>query len=151
VRAKFNIPNTHWRTGFRLGCSQGCRTVLDSENREKATYGRAEINTGGYYGNHGISLGVGAVDLGYQVTSSQSERNRDGVLISSVVVRERTIYPAVNFDYSLYFTDSNLAYTGFSDFIVYAGYTWNFKYIRVGFILILSLVPILPYFAFRKD
>lgn len=141
VRAKYEFPDTHWRTGFSLGCSQGCRTVLDVGNRDKSTYGTAEVNTGGYYGNHSISLGFEVVDVGYQVTS-----------LTPMKITERRIRRYFNFDYSMYFKDSHLAYIGLKGVdTAYVGYTWNFEYIRIGFILTVSFAPIIPYFAFRKD
>jgi hypothetical protein len=84
------------------------------------------------------------IDLGYQVTS----QNNFGEMSSEI--RERKIIPDFGFDVTKYYLDSDSFYVGINKSL-YAGYTWNFSYFRVGIMGFFSLIPILPYAAVRAD
>ena len=148
VDASFKIENEErdLRATVSLSCGVGCKTLLNSDSKSE-TFAKAKL-TGGMYVNEekslSISGSVAVIDLGYEVISQYSS---GGV---SSEIRERRIIPDFGFDVTKYYLDSDSFYVGINRGL-YAGYTWNFSYVRVGIVGLLSLTPILPYAAVRAD
>ena len=148
VEASFKFENDErdLRATVSLSCGVGCKTLLNSDSKSE-TFAQAKM-TGGMYVNEDKSLSVSGfvavIDGGNQVVSQYSSGE-----VSSEI-RERKIIPDFGFDVTKYYLDSDSFYVGINK-ILYAGYTWNFSYIRVGIMGFMSLLPILPYAAVRAD